>query len=397
VRLRLTVLYGGLFLFSGAGLLALTYLLVRQSTGSFFYLSKGPGPQEVSVRGVVGGASVKAGGLAGVAVTRRVQGGPALAPLPVTPQQLRAQAHQLTVLATQQHGAELHQLLVKSGIALAIMAVVSVALGWLISGRVLRPLEAAFEAQRRFVANASHELRTPLAMMRTSLDVAVAKPEPAPPQLGVLEHKLREGLDQADRLLESFLVLARAQHGALPEHATVSLARIASAAVEAHRAAIDRRSIEVRRQMGEAWVTGSEMLLARMVDNVVENAVRHNEERGWIHVETGIRGAVALVAIESGGPLLDEDAVARLAQPFRRLGAERTGSQDGVGLGLSIVAAIASAHGGALELHALPRGGLRVQIELPRAPRPDGADRADAGPVDVRPAAEGASSAGALT
>jgi hypothetical protein len=233
-----------------------------------------------------------------------------------------------------------------------------------IDGLVAR-LEAAFEAQRRFVANASHELRTPLAMMRTSLDVAVAKPEPLSPQVGVLEGKLREGLDQADRLLESFLVLARAQHGALADQASVSLGQVICAAIRARAVAIADKRIEVRRMLGDARVTGSETLLSRMVENVVENAVRHNEPGGWMRVETAVQGDRAQMVVESGGRLLRQSKVDELAQPFRRLGAERTGSENGVGLGLSIVAAIVAAHGGTLELQARAQGGLRVQIELP--------------------------------
>jgi signal transduction histidine kinase len=419
VRLRLTVLYGALFLVSGAALLAITYVLVLRSTATpvlFFHngtvrggVAPGVGPQVAERIEGPPGAIVRASPAGGTGAASAAGGGSTTGgPLPALPP---AQALQLTVQATRQHAAELHQLLMQSGIALAIMAVVSIALGWLISGRVLAPLrtmtvatrrisednlherlalggpddelkdladtidgllerlQAAFDAQRRFVANASHELRTPLAMMRTSLDVAVAKPGPAPPRLGVLEDKLREGLDRADRLLESFLMLARAQHGALSDRATVSLEAVLATAIEAHRPALAARGIELRRALGEARVAGSETLLARMVENVIENAVRHNEPGGWMRVETATDGAVARVVVESGGPVLGERAVAQLAQPFRRLGADRTGSDDGVGLGLSIVAAIAAAHGGALVLRALPAGGLRVQIELPRAAR----------------------------
>jgi signal transduction histidine kinase len=293
--------------------------------------------------------------------------------------------------------------------------VVSIALSWIVAGRVLRPLrtmtattrlisehslherlamqgpsdelkelgdtidgllgrlEGSFNAQRRFVANASHELRTPHAMIRTSVDVATAKPGPLPPQVTVLADKVREGLDRADRLLDGLLTLARAQHGALPDRATVSLRQAVSAALEGRGDAIARMDIEVDRAMREVRVEGSETLLTRMVENVVDNAVRHNERGGWIHVETGMDGTAASLVVETGGPLLDESRVQQLAQPFRRLGADRTGSENGTGLGLSIVAAIAAAHGGALHLHARPQGGLRVHIVLPPAVDPGGA------------------------
>ena len=370
VRLRLTALYGGLFLVSGAGLLALTYLLVEGATA---------------------GASVTAStGLA------------------LTPSGERA-------MTATSHSIELHQLVVQSGIALAIMTAVSAALGWLVAGRVLAPLrtmtaatrrisdenlherlamrgprdelteladtidellarlEAAFDAQRRFVANASHELRTPLAMMRTSLDVAIAKPEPIPAAVQALDVKLREGLGQADRLVESFLVLARAQHGARDDRGAVSLARLVDLALHDRALAIAEKGIDVHTSLAPVSVTGNATLLSRMVENLIENAVRHNEPGGFITVVGEIRGDAARLVVENGGPRLDEASVGRLGRPFGRLAADRTGSADGVGLGLSIVAAVASAHGGALELHARSDGGLRAEIELAgatRAPEP---------------------------
>jgi signal transduction histidine kinase len=317
----------------------------------------------------------------------------------------------------------LNQLLAGSAVALGVMAVVSVVLGWVVAGRVLRPLramttaarrisednlserlavpgpgdelkdlgdtidglldrlEGAFTAQRRFVANASHELRTPLAMMRTSLDVAAAKPGPVPAQLMVLAGKLREGLDQADRLLESFLLLARAQHAATGNQETVSLGRVLAATIEARRDGIVGMGLRVQQATGDARINGDATLLSRMIGNVIDNAIRHNEPGGWIRAETKAGGPTACLVVESGGPVLDEDSVTGLAQPFRRLGADRTGSANGTGLGLSIVEAIASAHGGALRLHARPQGGLRVLIELPRAMH--------AGPA-ARPAEAGA-------
>jgi signal transduction histidine kinase len=322
---------------------------------------------------------------------------------------LQAQIERLDAAAHRQHAAELHQLLLQSGIALALMAVVSIALGWLVAGRMLRPLrtitattlrisqhnlherlamegprdelkdladtidgllarlEAAFTAQRRFVANASHELRTPLAMMRTSLDVAAGKRVPPAPQLQALDSKLREGLDQADRLLESFLTLARAQNGAVPEPTTVSLVELLSAAIDARADRIAERHITLRRRLVDVQVVGSEPLLARMVENVVDNAVRHNECSGWIRAETRGDGEAARLVLANGGARLEEAKVRELGQPFRRLAADRTGSQSGLGLGLSIVAAIAEAHGGTMRLTALAEGGLQVLIELPRA------------------------------
>ena len=144
--------------------------------------------------------------------------------------------------------------------------------------------EAAFEAQRRFVANASHELRTPLAMMRTTLDVAVAKPDGVPAQTRALDADLRLDLDHADRLLESFLVLARAQHQELGDQSLVALEQLIAAALAARAGEIAASQIAVHTELTPVRVLGSETLLARMVGNVIENAVRYNQPHGSIRV-----------------------------------------------------------------------------------------------------------------
>jgi signal transduction histidine kinase len=327
--------------------------------------------------------------------------------------QLQAQVHSLQAQASGQPGQGRLQrdLLIASLFALAVMTVASVALGWLVAGRALRPvremtaaaqrisehnlnerlavqgptdemkelgdtidgllerLEIAFKAQRRFVANASHELRTPLTTMRAALDVALAKPEPAPPQTAALAVRLRRELDKTDRLLDAFLILARAQHHSLPGQAVLPLDYMTANALTAQAAAISARNLTVRdtSEPGGAWVTGSQALISRMVDNVIENAVRHNTEGGWIGVTCRTAAGRASVMVENGGPVLKQDQVRELCQPFRRIGADRTGSDSGSGLGLSIVAAIAEAHGGSLDLQARPEGGLRVYIQLPAA------------------------------
>jgi signal transduction histidine kinase len=314
----------------------------------------------------------------------------------------------LRLVETQQRVSELHQLEIESAIALGIMAILSALLGWFVAGRVLRPLrtittttqqisegnlhrrlalpgprdelrtladtidallarlEAAFESQRRFVANASHELRTPLTTMRAALDVAIAKPDLSP-QVTALDEGLREDLDQADRLLESFLVLARAQRGALGEETVVSLARVVGEALASRHKAIAAKQIELHSNLEPAWVEGSETLLARMVENLIDNAVRHNVPLGLIDVACDSARETVRLVVESGGSVLDGEAVGQLAEPFRRLAAERTGSQNGHGLGLSIVASIAAAHGGELRLYARRRGGLGAEIALPVA------------------------------
>lgn len=389
VRLRLTLLYGALFLVSGAALLAITYVLVRGSTGTVLFLRTTTNPE------------------LNAPATPQTLPQDRATPRPL-PEGMEAEAERIEAQGRTQREHDLDQLLIQSGVALGLMSVASIGLGWVMAGRVLRPLrtmtattrrisernlherlalegpsdeltelgdtidellarlEAAFEAQRLFVANASHELRTPLAMMRTSLDVAAAKPGPAAPEMEALDRKLREGLDRAERLLESFLTLARAQRGVLPEQATISLSGTVSSALAEREEAMKAKGIRLRSELAEADVTGSQTLLSRLVENVIDNAIRHNQREGWVAVETRDEGEVALLTVESGGARLDPDEVRELAQPFRRLGAERTHSDDGVGIGLSIVAAIAEAHGGELALHARPGGGLRVVVELPR-------------------------------
>ena len=266
----------------------------------------------------------------------------------------------------------MHRLLVGSGIALGIMALVSGILGWVVAGRVLAPLrtitatterisdtnlherlampgprdelrlladaidrllerlEAAFDAQRRFVANASHELRTPLAMLRTTLDVAIAKPDGVPAQTRELDAELRVDLDHADQLLESFLTLARAQDGQLGDEDHVALEPLIASALTARADQVAAKQLTVETRLSGAEVAGSATLLGRMIENVIENAVRHNQPGGSIEITCGpVDAEHARVIIDSSGPILDQDDVAQLAQPFKRLSQDRTGSQDG--------------------------------------------------------------------
>lgn len=389
VRVRLTVLYTLLFLISGALLLAIASgVAVHAVAGSTVRTGGAPSAQPSS-------ASARIHLLQGQ-VTH-----------------LQSMVNRLQAEIANQPGQNQfgHALFLASLVALAIMTIVSAALGWLVAGRALRPvsqmtaaarrisednlnerlavagprdelkelgdtidgllarLEGAFAAQRRFVANASHELRTPLTTMRASLDVALAKPEPAPPQTVALAGRLRTELDKIDALLEAFLVLARAQHRQLPGHTTLPLDYAVTAALADQAAAIHARNLTVQDISGEggAWVTGSQALLSRLVGNVIGNAVCHNVDGGWIRITTQTDGNRASLVVENGGQVLDRGQVDELAQPFRRLGADRTGSDQGSGLGLSIVAAIAEAHGGTLDLQARDDGGLRVCVELPSA------------------------------
>jgi signal transduction histidine kinase len=364
IRVRLAVLFFAVFLVSGAALLAVTVAVWQGRTGTVHV------------------AHAPAGSLAHPAI------------------------------GVTQHSSDRQQLLIASGIALAVIARLSVALGWLMAGAFLAPLrtittrtrrisatnlherlnlagpddelkelgdtfdellarlERAFQFERRFVANASHELRTPLAGMRTSLDVAMAKSGPVPPQFLTLAGRLRRELDHVDRLLESFLMLAHTEQGPVADQSTISLAELARLTIERHAGAISATALDVERENGhDVWVTGSETLLSRMVENVIDNSISHNQPGGWVRVGTAVEGQFARLSVENGGPVLDPDDVKDLTQPFRRVGAQRTGSDKGIGLGLAIVASIAEVHGGTLDLQALSGGGLRVVITLPLAIR----------------------------
>jgi signal transduction histidine kinase len=375
-RMRLTLLYGALFLISGTALLAITYGLARNATRP--QVSPGSAGNTVMVSA-----------------------------------QLRARFAQQNAAEAHQRAADMHQLLASSGIALLITAMLSIAMGWLVAGRVLRPLrtmtaatqrisdqnlherlavagpddelkrlgdtiddllarlEAAFDAQRRFVANASHELRTPLTMMRTALDVATRKPGPPTPGVTMLAGKIRAGLDKADRLVESFLTLARAQHGGSVRRSPIALDQLAATVLADHCTAISDMHLTVKQYQDGAPVPGSEALLTHLTGNLIDNAIRHNQPGGWIRVATDTGTDTARLVVENSGPVLDPGRVGELAQPFRRAVPDRTGpAHTGVGLGLSIVAAIAAAHHGTLDLHARPDGGLRVTVTLPLAARP---------------------------
>jgi len=178
---------------------------------------------------------------------------------------------------------------------------------------------------------------------------------------------MRRGLDMADQLLEGFLMLARAQNGLFTGGVTVSLDQLASAALTERSEAIAAMELTISQAGQDAAVQGSETLLTRMVENVIDNAVRHNQPGGWIQVTAQADGAQARLVVETGGRMLDDREIRELAQPFRRLAPDRTGSENGTGLGLSIVAAIAATHHGTLDLHARAQGGLRVVLTLPTA------------------------------
>jgi signal transduction histidine kinase len=366
----------------GLALLALTYLLVSHFSGHLLGLARNA---PLVMR--PGGASQA---------------------LPQLPPAARLQAEAQAALS-REHSGDLHQLLLWSLVALTVMTLASLALGWFVAGRVLLPLrtmtartraisgtnlharlgltgpadeltelgetidallerlESAFDAQRRFVDNASHELRTPLTRIRTALDVAMAKPEPVPPELVAVDRKVRDGLDRADRLIDGLLTLGWAEQGELPATELIALHELTAAAIDEHQAASAERGISVEQDLQPAFVQGSATLVGRMLANVIENGVRHNETGGWMRVALSCEDRITALTVDTGGARFDQAQVQSLTQPFRRLRADRIESARGVGLGLSIVAAIARAHSGRLALHARAEGGLRVRIELPTA------------------------------
>ena len=392
VRLKLTLLYGALFLACGAALLAITYVLVENRL-----------PVMVTIHGQTTGTS----GTLGVVCFQSPSGGAGSATAPsLTPQTIGGCSTVAQAMDTQR-GSELNQLLEESGIALAIMTVVSVALGWLVAGRVLRPLrtittaarrisarnlhqrlaldgpddelselgktfngllarlEGSFAAQRQFVANASHELRTPLARQRTLVEVALRDPDPTVGSLqAVCERVLATGEEQ-ERLIEALLTLARSQRG-LDRREPLDLAAVAGDATAASETGAQSRGLRVHSALAEAPALGDPRLAERLAANLVDNAVRHNVPGGWVEVVTGMRAGRGILSVANTGPVIPPEKVDLLFQPFGRL-EDRVG-RDGLGLGLSIVTAIAAAHEADLRARPLPGGGLEVEVHFPRLP-----------------------------
>jgi signal transduction histidine kinase len=396
IRLRLTAIYGGLFLLCGAGLLAITYALVDHATPNYFSTT-GPG----GARSIIATTHGK-GSSAGSRPSLHSSGGQP----PLTPKQTAAQAHQLQVLGANQHANELHQLLVYSGVALAIMAVLSVALGWLIAGRVLRPLrtitttvrqisatnlnrrlalsgpedelkelgdtfddlldrlENFIAAQRQFVANASHELRTPLAWQRTLVQVALDDPGATLESLRAAHERVLASGAQQERLIEALLTLTRGQTG--PERREpLDLAEIVDQIVLGRQVRANQGALDIHTTLEPAQTTGDPRLVERLVINLVDNALRYNVENGRVDITTATQDGRAILSVANAGPMVPSEAVNQLVQPFRRLGSERVNHDGGLGLGLSIVNAIVAAHRAELDIRAGLTGGLIVEIRFP--------------------------------
>jgi signal transduction histidine kinase len=376
VRLRLTLLCSLLFLVAGAGLLAITYLLVRSAPN---------GQVDKSLL-----------------LSPVIPGQPLSNPPPTRAQ--KQAAFKAQALAT--HAIDMHELLTRSGTALVVMAVLAVALGWLVVGRMLRPLramtaatqrisehnlherlalpgpgdeikdladtidgllhrlEAAFDAQRRFVANASHELRTPLTLNRALLEVTLTNPDATIGDLRTMGQELIASGEQQEQLIEALLTLAASARG-LDQLERFDLSEITADVLLGPHPEIDQLGLDVQTTITPAPATGDPRLAKRLVTNLVDNALRHNATGGHINIATRTESRHAILAITNSGPIIPPDDIDRLFQPFQRLHSDRANHPGGHGLGLSIVQSIAAAHSATLTARTRPGGGLHVEVRFP--------------------------------
>ena len=300
---------------------------------------------------------------------------------------------------------------IRAAVTLAALVAVSIPVGWLIAGRFLRPLrtisatardisasnlnrrlvtgardnefaelgetlnglfgrlEASFESQRRFVANASHELRTPLSAGRALLQVALTDPDPTIQSFRATCEELLALGDQQERLIKALLMLACGERG-VERWEPFDLANIAGKVILDRQHDAQRRSISIDAALSAAPATGDPSLAESLVVNLVDNAIRHNLADGHVQISTATTDSRAVISVSKTGQLISPDQLDRLFQPFQRLGSERTRNADGHGLGLAIVRAIASAHNATLTANARPEGGLNIQVSFPRQARP---------------------------
>ncbi|WP_252438283.1 sensor histidine kinase [Pseudonocardia humida] len=250
---------------------------------------------------------------------------------------------------------------------------------------MLDRLQASFDAQRRFVANASHELRTPLAVLRTEVDVTLSDPGVDEVELRRMAEVVRDATRRADDLIAGLLLLARTEAAELANPEPVDLAEVLVPALAAVRPEADRRGLRIQVHAGPATCVGDAVLLERVAGNLLENAVRHNVSGGWVQVRTGVHEGCAELEVSSSGAVIPGEKVAELFEPFRRGPVARTAAVPGSGLGLSIVRAVAKAHGGVARAEPVEGGGLAVRVHLPAVvARPERAARDEAGGADVR-------------
>lgn len=417
VRWRLTLLYGGLFLISGVALLAITYTLVDHAAvfpqgprvsliGGRLTQPLARGLAEVNASEVAKLDALAPQAADSLAANPQVSVAGRKLPLPIQ-RLLRTRAGQkaLGEVVYTQRVADLHQLIIESALALALMAIMSTALGWVVAGRVLRPLrtmttatqaisaenlnrrlamagprdelrqladtidgllgrlEGAFDAQRRFVANASHELRTPLTAVRALLEMVLSDPTATVATFRATCEQVLDESEQQEQLIEALLILAQGQRGI--DHATsFELASLVGEVLDSREGTAAGRGVEIGHALAPATISGDPRLIERLVSNLVDNAIRHNVRGGRVDVRLQANGQATLT-VTNTGPVVPPAEVHRLLQPFQRLTGDRTTHGDGLGLGLSIVAAIATAHHAALAVRARPSGGLEVEVGFP--------------------------------
>jgi signal transduction histidine kinase len=403
-RLHLTVMYGVAFLACGAAVLALIYVLFGR-TAPAAGSSPAHSSREPSAEMTVPASYVHRAGRNDlinfpVSVLRQVNDMPAV----VSPSS--AERAKLVNEAQVQVSYDKRQLLIISAIALAIIAVLAAAIGWIIAGRVLRPLstitaaarrisatslherlvlhgpddefkklgdtldslfarlEASFDAQRRFAANASHELRTPLTRERALLQVTLADPASTASTWDSVGRELLASNAEQERLVEAMLALADSEAG-IGERQPADLAAVASAALAAARPAINGRGLHVQAHIQPAALDGDPLLLQQLAANLIDNAVRHNIPGGDVQVSTATTPAGAVLSVASSGQVIPAPDVERLFQPFRRFGPRPARHDGGHGLGLSIVRAIATAHAATVTARPRQGGGLTIDVTFP--------------------------------
>jgi signal transduction histidine kinase len=361
LRLRLTVLYGGMFFGAGALLLVLTYVIVSQILNALFpagsRLVDFPsgraidlGPVKQQTLHMMLGRSLLA--LIGVGVLALVLGffvaDRALGPL-----------QRVTTTARRLSESTLHERIALEGPDDEVKELADT------FDAMLERLGQAFDSQRRFVANASHELRTPLAINRTLLEVALTDPQ-ASDDLKAVGRTLLATNARHERLIDGLLLLARTERE-LTTRTPVDLSEVAATVLDSARKGEDLPDVTITTELTPARTVGDPVLLEHLVGNLVENAIRHNVDGGEVYVRTGTLNGLAACQVENTGAIIAVYEVNRLFEPFRRLNTDRVESAKGAGLGLSIVRSVVNAHRGTV--YATPRagGGLVVTVHLPPA------------------------------
>jgi len=387
LRLRLTLSYGLLFFVVGFLLLALSYLLLRQ----------------VAVRdpGELAARTAKHLHLSQAYLQQNM-------PSPSGGQQTVGAF--MRQLQDQVISELLRALLPTTFWALAIATAVSVVVGWWMAGRMLRPmqeistvarrlsastlherialkgpkdelreladtfdamlvrLEAAFVAQREFVSNASHELRTPLAIMRTELDVTLADPETDADDLRRMAETIRTAIARSEDVIDKLLVLAESDD--LAERERVDIAGVVEDAARQHARSVAEKGIDLVIDARPSAVSGDQALLERLVDNLIDNAVRYAPSGSVVRVRVDADDGKVTLRVANAGEVISPEEVPRLFERFYRRGTSRSRRTGGSGLGLAIVAAVAEVHGGVVSAEAPPEGGLVVTVALPHSPAP---------------------------